>query len=70
MFFHTIYFQCDAFKLWLMWKAAGDKGMGERVEKAFDNAHYLLAEVKKRPHFMTVLDEVCEFVKKQEHIFS
>ena len=35
-------FQCgrkvDAFKLWLMWKARGDKGMEQIVDNAFDCA--------------------------------
>ncbi|CAG2244947.1 CSAD [Mytilus edulis] len=28
----------DVLKLWLMWKGRGDKAMGARIEKAFENA--------------------------------
>lgn len=50
---------CDAFKLWLMWKAKGDRGLGARVETAWDNSHYLLGEVKKRAgRFILVSDEI------------
>ena len=28
----------DVLKLWLMWKAEGDKGLEQAVDKAFDNA--------------------------------
>ena len=30
----------DVLKLWLMWKAEGDEGMEQAVDKAFDNARY------------------------------
>ena len=30
----------DVLKLWLMWKAEGDVGMEQAVDKAFDNARY------------------------------
>ncbi len=30
----------DAFKLWLMWKARGDRGLEEMVDNAFECAEY------------------------------
>eukprot|EP01059_Diplonema_ambulator_P031212 TRINITY_DN5670_c0_g1_i2.p1 TRINITY_DN5670_c0_g1~~TRINITY_DN5670_c0_g1_i2.p1 ORF type:complete len:516 (+),score=156.59 TRINITY_DN5670_c0_g1_i2:36-1550(+) len=56
-------FQCgrrvDAFKLWLVWKARGDLGMEAVVEKAFDFAGMLVAEIKKRPSFVLVTEPMC-----------
>jgi len=51
---------CDAFKLWLMWKAWGDLGMTIRVENSWNNAEFLLQQIKLRDNrFKLVIDEVC-----------
>eukprot|EP00038_Savillea_parva_P023500 m.41201 g.41201 ORF g.41201 m.41201 type:complete len:515 (+) comp6096_c0_seq2:61-1605(+) len=41
--------RADALKLWLSWKRHGVAGFEKRVDKAFANAQYIAAEVKKRP---------------------
>ena len=35
----------DAFKLWLMWKARGDEGVTDIVDRAYDNARSVCAYV-------------------------
>ncbi|KAK7468144.1 hypothetical protein BaRGS_00036608 [Batillaria attramentaria] len=47
----------DAVKVWMMWKALGDKGMGERVERAFENAEYFTKRIKDREGFRFVIPE-------------
>jgi len=50
---------CDAFKLWVMWKAWGNTGMEKRVENAWSNAEFLLGEIKRRgDRFKLVMDEI------------
>lgn len=46
----------DSFKFWLMWKARGDKGFSDLVDKAFDNTKYFISELKKRKNFKMALD--------------
>uniref|UniRef100_A0A8C2Z8J3 Cysteine sulfinic acid decarboxylase n=1 Tax=Cyclopterus lumpus TaxID=8103 RepID=A0A8C2Z8J3_CYCLU len=41
----------DCLKLWLMWKAVGSIGFAERVDKAFNQARYLVEQMKKREGF-------------------
>ena len=53
--------QSDGFKLWLMWKAMGDQGMEEHVDRAFENAQYLLKQIKKRENFRLVIPQVRNF---------
>ena len=48
----------DALKLWTMWKARGDKGMADIVDKAMDNARYLTEKLSKRDGFRLVLPQV------------
>eukprot|EP01135_Chromosphaera_perkinsii_P008340 Nk52_evm1s1280 gene=Nk52_evmTU1s1280 len=44
----------DCFKLWLTWKALGSSHIGDRVDRAFDNAKYLRDQVMSRPGFRLV----------------
>eukprot|EP01104_Vermistella_antarctica_P008507 TRINITY_DN212_c0_g6_i1.p1 TRINITY_DN212_c0_g6~~TRINITY_DN212_c0_g6_i1.p1 ORF type:complete len:504 (+),score=164.86 TRINITY_DN212_c0_g6_i1:52-1512(+) len=47
----------DALKLWLAWKAHGDNGMEAIVDHAFDQAQYVVSELKKRPDSFRLLVE-------------
>lgn len=47
----------DVLKLWLQWKAIGDEGMEERVDKAFENAKYLLMKLQATEGFRLVMPE-------------
>lgn len=47
----------DVLKLWLMWKARGDKGLGEVVDRSFENAGYLLKKLKTTEGFKLVYPE-------------
>ncbi|XP_077185223.1 cysteine sulfinic acid decarboxylase isoform X3 [Paroedura picta] len=44
----------DCFKLWLMWKANGTRGLEQRVDRAFAFTRYLADEIKKREGFQLV----------------
>jgi glutamate decarboxylase len=44
----------DILKLWLSWKARGNNGAEQHINKAFDNARYLTEQVIKRPGFELV----------------
>ncbi|XP_042310664.1 cysteine sulfinic acid decarboxylase isoform X2 [Sceloporus undulatus] len=65
-FYDTIYdrgdqtIQCgrkvDCFKLWLMWKANGTKGLEQRVDRAFAFTRYMANEMKKREGFQLVIE--------------
>ncbi|XP_048839885.1 cysteine sulfinic acid decarboxylase [Brienomyrus brachyistius] len=44
----------DCLKLWLMWKAVGSRGLGQRVDKAFENTRYLVGKMKMREGFQLV----------------
>ncbi|KAG8129600.1 putative Cysteine sulfinic acid decarboxylase-like protein [Naja naja] len=46
----------DCFKLWLMWKANGSKGLEQRVDRAFAYTRYLADEIKKREGFQLVIE--------------
>ncbi|XP_001843283.2 acidic amino acid decarboxylase GADL1 isoform X1 [Culex quinquefasciatus] len=48
----------DAFKIWLMFKARGDRGLAELVENAFDCAEFFTREVRKRDGFRLVLEQI------------
>eukprot|EP00794_Sanderia_malayensis_P003132 gene3132-3600_t len=56
-------FQCgrhnDIFKLWLMWKAKGNIGFEEHVDKAFELSRYLANEVEKRENFQLLMQPEC-----------
>jgi len=41
-----------------MWKAKGDSGMEKHVDKAMDNAQYLLQALEKRENFRLVIPQV------------
>jgi glutamate/tyrosine decarboxylase-like PLP-dependent enzyme len=41
--------RADAFKLWLSWRYHGRRGLGARVDAAFDRASDMVAAVKRRP---------------------
>ncbi|XP_072927280.1 cysteine sulfinic acid decarboxylase isoform X1 [Hemitrygon akajei] len=46
----------DCFKLWLMWKAVGTRGLEERVDRAFACARYLVNEIKERAGFRLLME--------------
>ncbi|KAM9319889.1 cysteine sulfinic acid decarboxylase [Gastrophryne carolinensis] len=46
----------DCLKLWLMWKAVGTKGLEKRVDKAMENARYLVQEMKRKEGFFLVTE--------------
>ncbi|KAM6473670.1 cysteine sulfinic acid decarboxylase isoform 3-T3 [Liasis olivaceus] len=54
----------DCFKLWLMWKANGSKGLEQRVDRAFAYTRYLADEIKKREGFQLLI-EVAPLIKEQ-----
>ena len=41
-----------------MWKARGDEGIANIVDKAMDNAEFLTEKLKTRPGFKLVLPQV------------
>ncbi|XP_071101521.1 cysteine sulfinic acid decarboxylase-like [Haliotis cracherodii] len=47
----------DAMKLWLAWKAMGDKGMADRVIRAFDNSRYLAQRLRETEGFRLIMPE-------------
>lgn len=47
----------DVLKVWMMWKGLGDTGMGERVERAFENAQYFTQKLRETEGFQLVLPE-------------
>ncbi|XP_046645873.1 cysteine sulfinic acid decarboxylase-like [Daphnia pulicaria] len=47
----------DAFKLWLMWKARGDRGLEEMVDNSFECAEYFSRQIAQRSEFRLVLSE-------------
>ena len=48
----------DVFKLWLMWRAKGDQGFQNQINNFFSLAKYLVSEIKKRPNFKLVQEEI------------
>ncbi|XP_065715092.1 cysteine sulfinic acid decarboxylase isoform X2 [Patagioenas fasciata] len=44
----------DCLKLWLLWKAAGTRGLARRVERAFACTRYLAEQVRRRDGFQLV----------------
>ncbi|KAG7309279.1 hypothetical protein JYU34_005219 [Plutella xylostella] len=44
----------DAFKLWVMWKARGDAGLGSLVDRTMHIAQHCLRAVSSRPGFRVV----------------
>ncbi|XP_033726715.1 cysteine sulfinic acid decarboxylase-like [Pecten maximus] len=49
--------KADVLKLWMQWKAYGDKGMEARVDHAYEMAMYLTQKVKETEGFRLVLPE-------------
>lgn len=47
----------DGFKLWLMWKARGDRGMEAMVDNAFNCAKYMMEKLETREGFRLVIAE-------------
>ncbi|XP_078331869.1 cysteine sulfinic acid decarboxylase-like isoform X1 [Crassostrea virginica] len=47
----------DVLKLWLLWKSRGNDGMAKQVENSFENANYLVEQLKKRDGFRLVMPE-------------
>ncbi|NXN01916.1 CSAD decarboxylase, partial [Sylvia borin] len=48
--------RADGLKLWILWKAVGTQGLGQRVERAFAATRYLLEQVKRREGFQLVME--------------
>ncbi|XP_052075938.1 glutamate decarboxylase 2-like [Mytilus californianus] len=48
----------DVFKLWLMWRSKGDNGFKDQIDSCFTLSKYLVSEIKKRPRFQLVLEEI------------
>ncbi|NWT76672.1 CSAD decarboxylase, partial [Prunella himalayana] len=48
--------RADGLKLWILWKAVGTRGLGQRVERAFGASRYLLEQVKRREGFQLVME--------------
>ncbi|XP_076071397.1 glutamate decarboxylase 1-like [Mytilus galloprovincialis] len=48
----------DVFKLWLMWRSKGDNGFEDQIDLCFTLSKYLVSEIKKRPRFQLVLEEI------------
>ena len=53
-----------------MWKAKGDSGMERHVDRAMDNAQYLLEILKKREHFRLVTPQVSDKIRSWILLFS
>ncbi|XP_032871629.1 cysteine sulfinic acid decarboxylase-like isoform X1 [Amblyraja radiata] len=49
----------DCFKLWLMWKAVGTRGLEQKVDRAFACARYLVNEMKRRAGFRLLMEPQC-----------
>ncbi|XP_047146724.1 cysteine sulfinic acid decarboxylase [Hydra vulgaris] len=49
----------DVLKLWLMWKAKGDKGMEEQIDRVFNLSRYLADVIKKRENFKLIIEPQC-----------
>ncbi|KAK4010907.1 hypothetical protein OUZ56_020030 [Daphnia magna] len=47
----------DAFKLWLMWKARGNRGLEKMVDNAFECSKYFTRQLSLRPGFRLVIAE-------------
>lgn len=47
----------DNFKLWMMWKARGDHGMKQKVERMMDLSHYLMEKIQEQDDYRLVLPE-------------
>uniref|UniRef100_A0A1B6J8Y7 Glutamate decarboxylase n=1 Tax=Homalodisca liturata TaxID=320908 RepID=A0A1B6J8Y7_9HEMI len=47
----------DAFKLWLMWRARGDEGLGALVDDAMDKSRYFLEKIRNHQDFRLVLPQ-------------
>lgn len=50
--------KADAIKLWMVWKARGDLGMQQHVDKLFDCAKYFKQKLQEKDGFRLVLPEV------------
>ncbi|XP_053823331.1 cysteine sulfinic acid decarboxylase isoform X2 [Vidua chalybeata] len=48
--------RADGLKLWILWKAVGTRGLGQRVERAFSATRYLFEQVKRREGFQLVME--------------
>ncbi|KAK6183173.1 hypothetical protein SNE40_010702 [Patella caerulea] len=48
----------DVFKLWLMWRAKGDAGFEDQLNKNFDLSKYMLEKVRVRDGFHLVIEEI------------
>ncbi|KJE94528.1 glutamic acid decarboxylase isoform 67 [Capsaspora owczarzaki ATCC 30864] len=49
----------DVFKLWLAWKAKGDKGYERQIDYAFANSRRLAELIRARPGFELVYEPEC-----------
>lgn len=47
----------DIFKFWLMWRAKGEKGFGDHIDRMFELGEYLRSLIKGREGFKFVLEK-------------
>merc|ERR1712127_628003 len=48
----------DAFKLWLLWKARGDRGLEKLVDNSFDCAAYIARQISTLADFRLVIPDI------------
>ncbi|XP_022082482.1 cysteine sulfinic acid decarboxylase-like isoform X2 [Acanthaster planci] len=51
--------KADALKLWLMWKAKGNRGFDEEITRKFDNSRYMADLIRNRENFKLLLEPQC-----------
>ncbi|XP_057315030.1 cysteine sulfinic acid decarboxylase-like [Hydractinia symbiolongicarpus] len=49
----------DILKLWMMWKAKGNRGMEEQIDRAYDNSRYLAKKIREREGFELIQEPEC-----------
>jgi len=49
----------DILKLWMMWKAKGNNGMEEQIDRAYDNSRYLAQKIREREGFQLLREPQC-----------
>ena len=49
--------RADVLKFWFMWRAKGSSGFAAHIDKVFDNAEFLVEQIRKRDDFEMFLDQ-------------
>merc|ERR1719187_189836 len=49
----------DILKLWMMWKAKGNRGMEEQIDRAYDNSRHLAQKIREREGFELIREPQC-----------